>query len=128
MLLGRIVEEVVRTDGRRVLAGLIRLTGDFDAAEDALQEAYARALTVWRRDGVPATPGAWLNTVARRIAIDRLRRNRLTTLPDDVEAPPVELEQANEIDDDRLRLLFTCCHPLSRRRRNVRWRFGPWAD
>ena len=111
MLLGRIVEEVVRTDGRRVLAGLIRLTGDFDAAEDALQEAYARALTVWRRDGVPATPGAWLNTVARRIAIDRLRRNRLTTLPDDVEAPPVELEQAHEIDDDRLRLLFTCCHP-----------------
>ncbi len=72
MLLGRIVEGVVRTDGRRVLAGLIRLTGDFDAAEDALQEAYARALVVWHRDGVPATPGAWLNTVARRIAIDRL--------------------------------------------------------
>ena len=111
MLLGRIVEEVVRTDGRRVLAGLIRLTGDFDAAEDALQEAYARALTVWHRDGVPATPGAWLNTVARRIAIDRLRRNRHTTLPEDVEAPQVESEEPNEIDDDRLRLLFTCCHP-----------------
>ncbi len=111
MLLGRIIEEVVRTDGRRVLAGLIRLTGDFDAAEDALQEAYARALTVWHRDGVPATPGAWLNTVARRIAIDRLRRNRLTPLPEDLEAPQVELEEPNEIDDDRLRLLFTCCHP-----------------
>jgi RNA polymerase sigma-70 factor, ECF subfamily len=111
MLLGRIVEEVVRTDGRRVLAGLIRLTGDFDAAEDALQEAYARALAVWHRDGVPATPGAWLNTVARRIAIDRLRRDRHTALPDDVEAPPVEIEELNAIDDDRLRLLFTCCHP-----------------
>ena len=90
MLLGRIVEDVVRTDGRRVLAGLIRLTGDFDAAEDALQEAYARALAVWHRDGVPATPGAWLNTVARRIAIDRLRRQRHSTLPDDVEAPAPE--------------------------------------
>jgi RNA polymerase sigma-70 factor, ECF subfamily len=111
MLLGRIVEEVVRTDGRRVLAGLIRLTGDFDSAEDALQEAYARALIAWHRDGVPATPGAWLNTVARRIAIDRLRRNRHTTLPDDVEARPVEVEEPHEIDDDRLRLLFTCCHP-----------------
>jgi RNA polymerase sigma-70 factor, ECF subfamily len=111
MLLGRIVEEVVRTDGRRVLAGLIRLTGDFDTAEDALQEAYARALTVWHRDGVPSTPGAWLNTVARRIAIDRLRRNRTTTLPDDIEAPVSEDEPAHEIEDDRLRLLFTCCHP-----------------
>jgi len=111
MLLGRIVEEVVRTDGRRVLAGLIRLTGDFDAAEDALQEAYTRALTVWHRDGVPATPGAWLNTVARRIAIDRLRRDRHTALPDDVEAPPVEIEEPHAIEDDRLRLLFTCCHP-----------------
>jgi RNA polymerase sigma-70 factor (ECF subfamily) len=111
MLLGRIVEEVVRTDGRRVLAGLVRLTGDFDTAEDALQEAYARALTVWHRDGVPSTPGAWLNTVARRIAIDRLRRNRTTTLPDDIEAPVSEDEPAHEIEDDRLRLLFTCCHP-----------------
>ena len=111
MLLGRIVEGVVRTDGRRVLAGLIRLTGDFDAAEDALQEAYARALVVWHRDGVPATPGAWLNTVARRIAIDRLRRDRHTALPDDLEAPPVESEEPHAIEDDRLRLLFTCCHP-----------------
>jgi RNA polymerase sigma-70 factor, ECF subfamily len=111
MLLGRIVEDVVRTDGRRVLAGLIRLTGDFDAAEDALQEAYARALVVWHRDGVPATPGAWLNTVARRIAIDRLRRDRHTALVDDVEAPPVDSEELHAIEDDRLRLLFTCCHP-----------------
>jgi RNA polymerase sigma-70 factor, ECF subfamily len=113
MSLTRIVEDVVRTDGARVLAGLIRLAGDFDAAEDALQEAYARALASWSRDGVPANPAAWLNTVARRIALDRLRRNRTTTLPDDLEAPEPEAEPENPsgIEDDRLRLLFTCCHP-----------------
>ena len=112
MLLGRLVEDVLRTDGRWVLAGLIRLTGDFDAAEDALQDAYARALVVWHRDGLPASPGAWLNTVARRIAIDRLRRRHHTSLPDDIEAPPTsEEEPSHEIEDDRLRLLFTCCHP-----------------
>lgn len=116
MLLGRIVEDIFRTDGRRVLAGLIRLTGDFDAAEDALQEAYARALTTWRRDGVPANPGAWVNTVSRRIAIDRLRRDRAADLVADVEAPQAEPDDPSGIDpsgieDDRLRLLFVCCHP-----------------
>src|SRR5262249_17959488 len=90
MLLSRLIETIVRTDGRRVLAGLIRLTGDFDAAEDALQEAYARALTDWPRSGVPDKPGAWLNTVARRVAIDRLRRARGTDLPDDLAAPATE--------------------------------------
>jgi len=111
--LTRTVEDVVRTDGARVLAGLIRLAGDFDAAEDALQEAYARALAVWARDGVPDNPAAWLNTVSRRIALDRLRRNRTTSLPDDLEAPQPELEPEDPsgIEDDRLRLLFTCCHP-----------------
>jgi RNA polymerase sigma-70 factor (ECF subfamily) len=111
MLLGRIVEDVVRRDGRRVLAGLIRLTGDFDAAEDALQEAYARALEAWHRQGVPENPGAWLNTVARRIAIDRQRRRRETTLSEDLESAPVEIVEPQDIEDDRLRLLFTCCHP-----------------
>lgn len=113
MLLTRIVEDVVRTYGARVLAGLIRLAGDFDAAEDALQEAYARALIVWRRDGIPDNPAAWLNTVSRRIALDRLRRNRTTSLPDDLEAPLQDPEPENPsgIEDDRLRLLFTCCHP-----------------
>ena len=125
MYLARIVEHVVRTDGRRVLAGLIRLTGgDFDAAEDALQEAYTRALAAWPRDGVPDQPGAWLNTVSRRIALDRIRRNRTTNLPDDFEAveqseaagaAAAESESEDEnpsgIEDDRLRLLFVCCHP-----------------
>src|SRR5262249_9354019 len=113
MLLARIVEEVARNDGARVLAGLIRLAGDFDEAEDAMQEASARALVVWHRDGIPKTPGAWLNTVARRVVVDRLRRKRTTDLPDDLEAPAPEPEPENPsgIDDDRLRLLFTCCHP-----------------
>jgi RNA polymerase sigma-70 factor (ECF subfamily) len=111
MDLDHIVEHVVRTDGRRVLAGLIRLTGDFDAAEDALQEAFARALAAWPREGVPANPGAWLNTVARRIAIDRLRRKSLVPLPEGLEAEAPEPEDDHAIEDDRLRLLFTCCHP-----------------
>src|SRR4051794_23189076 len=118
MVLARIVEDVVRTDGRGVLAGLIRLTGDFDAAEDALQEAYARALRAWARDGVPDRPGAWLNTVARRIAIDHLRRDRGSGLLPDVRAEEIAYEVADppdinrpEIEDDRLRLLFVCCHP-----------------
>jgi RNA polymerase sigma-70 factor (ECF subfamily) len=111
MWLTRIVEEVVRSDGARVLAGLIRLTGDFDAGEDALQEGYVRALEVWGRDGIPDNPAAWLNTVSRRIALDRMRRDRKSTeLPEDLEAAPAEYD-AHVIEDDRLRLLFTCCHP-----------------
>jgi RNA polymerase sigma-70 factor, ECF subfamily len=114
MVLTRILDEVVRTDGRRVLAGLIRLTGSFDVAEDVLQEAYARALVAWPRDGIPQNPGSWLNTVSRRIAIDRLRRERTVPLESDFEAPPPpdpEDEHASDIEDDRLRLLFVCCHP-----------------
>lgn len=90
MHLARIIERVVRTDGRRVLATLIRLTGDFDAAEDALQEAYARALTAWRDEGIPDNPAAWLSTVARRIAIDRMRRERSVPLEESPALPAVE--------------------------------------
>lgn len=123
MLLTRIVDKVARTDGPRVLAGLIRLTsGDFDAAEDALQEAYARALVVWRRDGLPAQPGAWINTVARRVLLDALRREgtrrkRHAPLDDDApdRAPIAGADGATDdpsgVEDDRLRLLFVCCHP-----------------
>lgn len=112
MILSRIVERSFRSDGPRVLASLIRLTGDFDVAEDAVQEAYARALDDWR-DGVPDRPGAWIHTVARRIAIDRFRRDRSTDLPDDLEAPVGDGDEsaAVSIEDDRLRLLFVCCHP-----------------
>ncbi|HEV7767005.1 MAG TPA: RNA polymerase sigma factor [Thermoanaerobaculia bacterium] len=113
MWLTRIVEDVVRNDGARVLAGLIRLAGDFETAEDALQESYARALVAWPRDGIPDKPAAWLNTVSRRIVLDRLRREkRSTELPEDLAIPPEELfEDESGIEDDRLRLLFTCCHP-----------------
>jgi RNA polymerase sigma-70 factor (ECF subfamily) len=128
VLLSRIVDKVARTDGPRVLAGLIRLTGgDFDAAEDALQEAYARALIVWPRDGLPAQPGAWINTVSRRLVLDGLRRattrrKRCTPLDEDaadaaaIQMPAADVddpapEDPSGIDDDRLRLLFVCCHP-----------------
>ena len=112
MWLTRIVEDVVRNDGARVLAGLIRLAGDFETAEDALQEAYARALETWSRDGIPEKPAAWLNTVSRRIVLDRLRRApRIAELPEDLTAPDVVVEDEHAIEDDRLRLLFTCCHP-----------------
>jgi RNA polymerase sigma-70 factor (ECF subfamily) len=114
MWLTRIVEDVVRNDGARVLAGLIRLAGDFETAEDALQDAYARALVVWPRDGIPEKPAAWLNTVSRRIVLDRLRRgHRTADLPEDLAMPDgeVEAEDPSGIEDDRLRLLFTCCHP-----------------
>jgi RNA polymerase sigma-70 factor (ECF subfamily) len=103
-----------------VLATLIRQVGDFQLAEDAVQDAFAAAVTVWRRDGIPASPGAWITTAARRRAIDRLRRNRsvadraerlaeLTRLDDQHEEPPMDDEST--IVDDRLRLVFTCCHP-----------------
>jgi RNA polymerase sigma-70 factor, ECF subfamily len=123
VLLTRIVDTVARTDGPRILAGLIRLTnGDFDAAEDALQEAYAKALVAWRRDGLPAQPGAWINTVARRALLDALRREgtrRKRLAPLDESAPhPAPTEDADTgtvdpsgVEDDRLRLLFVCCHP-----------------
>jgi RNA polymerase sigma-70 factor (ECF subfamily) len=110
---GRVLTAVLRTDRARLLAGLIRLAGDFEHAEDALQEACARALVAWPRDGMPDQPGAWLNTVARRIALDRLRRDRHVAMVGDIVAEESEPEPDNPsgVEDDRLRLLFTCCHP-----------------
>ena len=104
-----------------VLATLIRQSGDFQVAEDAIQEAFESALTVWRRDGIPDSPGAWITTAARRRAIDRLRRDRSVAdraerLADLMrldarheEVPSMDDESA--LVDDRLRLIFTCCHP-----------------
>ncbi|MCW3048803.1 MAG: polymerase subunit sigma-24 [Solirubrobacterales bacterium] len=108
-----------REERAAVLATLIRHVGDFQLAEDAVQDAFASAVAAWRRDGVPANPGAWITVAARRRAIDRLRRDR--SLADRAErvAELVRLEAQEEaamsdesaIVDDRLRLIFTCCHP-----------------
>ena len=113
------VARAFREERAIVLATLIRQAGDFQLAEDAVQEAFEAAVTAWRRDGVPANPGAWITTAARRRAIDRLRRNRsvadraerlaeLTRL--DAQEEPF-MDDESTIVDDRLRLIFTCCHP-----------------
>jgi RNA polymerase sigma-70 factor (ECF subfamily) len=107
---------LVREQWPRVLASLVRTTGSLQLAEDALQDAAVRALEVWARDGVPAEPRAWLTVVARRRAVDMIRRE--VRRPDkEVEAlvlrQPVggPVPEAGEVRDDLLRLLFTCCHP-----------------
>jgi RNA polymerase sigma-70 factor (ECF subfamily) len=100
-----------------VLAATVRVTRDLDAAEEAVQDAYVQALSTWADDGVPVKPGAWLTTVARRSALNALRRRRTleTKLPlllerDELEPHDPDAD-ADAIPDDRLRLVFTCCHP-----------------
>ncbi len=101
-----------REDGGRLLASLIRLAGDIGDAEDALQQACVRALEHWPEAGLPAQPGAWLNTVARRLVFDRQRRGSELPLADIESVPATDADpDASGIPDDRLRLLFTCCHP-----------------
>jgi RNA polymerase sigma-70 factor, ECF subfamily len=108
------VEAAYRDEWGQVVATLIGLMGDWDLAEDCAQDAFAAALGSWSRDGVPRRPGAWLTTAARNRAIDRLRRDaagaaklrHLAVLARDADEPPV-----GEIPDERLRLIFTCCHP-----------------
>lgn len=105
---------VYRTESRRVFATLVRLLGDFDAAEEALHEAFRAALEQWPRDGVPANPRAWLVSAGRFKAIDAIRRNaRVDALDDDAaeNIPAAEAPETEDIEDDRLRLMFTCCHP-----------------
>jgi RNA polymerase sigma-70 factor (ECF subfamily) len=112
------VDEVYRTQSRRVLATLIRLLHDFDLAEEALHEAFAAALERWPREGMPHNPRAWLVSTGRFKAIDAMRRRArydatLAEFAEEVDAAaeePVEVED-HDIDDDRLRLIFTCCHP-----------------
>lgn len=111
-----IVSGVYRTEWGRILATVIRLTGDFGVAEEATQEAFAAALDRWRGDGVPEHPRAWLIQTARNIAIDRIRRTKvlatkLETYAAEMERTVTEPEAPLEIPDDRLRLIFTCCHP-----------------
>jgi RNA polymerase sigma-70 factor (ECF subfamily) len=116
------VSRVYREEGGRLLATLIGLLGDFDLAEEALQEALAAAVVAWPRDGVPAKPRAWLVSTARHKAIDRMRRAALDrrklaemAAQDAAFTPPpqwLETAQTDEaFPDERLRLLFTCCHP-----------------
>ena len=98
-----------------MLAATVRVTRDLDAAEEAVQDAYVQALRTWERDGVPARPGAWLTTVARRRALNAVHRRRTfeTKLPLLVEPQEAAMPDpgAETIPDDRLRLVFTCCHP-----------------
>ena len=109
------IEAVWRGESRRVLATLIRLLGDFDTAEDALHEAFRAALEQWPREGVPASPAAWLVSAGRYRAIDAIRRQRrFEPLEDpDAEVDPASLDPAEPelLEDDQLRLVFTCCHP-----------------
>jgi RNA polymerase sigma-70 factor (ECF subfamily) len=110
------VDAAYRTESRRVLATLIRLLGDFDLAEEALHDAFRAAIEQWPRDGVPANPRAWLVSAGRFKAIDGIRRrsrfDALEDVAEQVEAIPAEPEPDDEsIEDDRLRLMFTCCHP-----------------
>lgn len=118
-LVAAAVAGAFREERAIVLATLIRQAGDFQLAEDAVQDAFEAAVTVWRRDGVPANPGAWITTAARRRAIDRLRRNRSVAdragrlaelIRLDAQPEETEMDESTIIDD-RLRLIFTCCHP-----------------
>jgi RNA polymerase sigma-70 factor, ECF subfamily len=113
------VDALYRSDSRQVFATLIRLLGNFDIAEEALHDAFRAALEQWPRDGVPANPRAWLVSTGRFKAIDAMRRRaRFESLPDDIDKRLVaDMSDAPEawndesIEDDRLRLIFTCCHP-----------------
>jgi RNA polymerase sigma-70 factor, ECF subfamily len=115
------IDRTFRQESGRAVASLIRVLGSFDLAEEAVQEAFVVALERWPRDGVPSNPGAWITQVARNRAIDRLRRARnlreKTAQLEGLEAlRPPELSLADQvgdeaIEDDRLRLIFTCCHP-----------------
>jgi RNA polymerase sigma-70 factor, ECF subfamily len=119
----RVVDRLFRDDSRRVLATLIRLVGDFDLAEEAMQDAFAAALERWPADGVPANPSAWLISTGRFKAVDQLRRRALLARKRDelaaiadlearLSAPPADARlDAHDVEDDRLRLVFTCCHP-----------------
>ena len=109
------IEQVYRQEHGQILASLIGWLGDFDLAEEALQDAFLAAIEHWQRDGIPYKPGAWLTTTARRKAIDRIRRERTESIdPQEIETwMPVQPPPGQEDDfpDERLKLIFTCCHP-----------------
>src|SRR5580765_5198666 len=112
------LDSVYRTESRRILATLIRLLGDFDLAEDALHDAFAAALERWPKDGVPANPREWLVSTGRFKAIDALRRRARLDMAQENIAEQLESESCDSagsdnesVEDDRFRLIFTCCHP-----------------
>ncbi|WP_292363512.1 RNA polymerase sigma factor, partial [Methylophaga sp. UBA1464] len=110
-----IVDQIYHTESRQILSTLIRLLGDFDLAEEAMHEAFAIALQKWKLDGVPDNPRAWLISTARFKAIDQIRRQArfdysLDTINDVIAAEDPSLDE-QQIEDDPLRLIFTCCHP-----------------
>jgi len=120
------VSEAFHAEWGRLVATLIRTTGDWDLAEECTQDAFAEALRRWPGDGVPRRPGAWLSTVARNRAVDRLRRRTLETtrlreaavLSTPTDAPEPD-DDGGHIPDDRLRLMFTCCHPAPSVQRTI---------
>ena len=110
------VESIYRSDSRRVLATLIRLLGDFDLAEEALHDAFIAAVQQWPRDGIPTNPRAWLVSAGRFKAIDSLRRRARFDaskrhLVAELEEAASAFDEGEDVEDDRLRLIFTCCHP-----------------
>src|SRR5215510_8776506 len=123
------LEKVFREEYGRIIATLIRISGSFDLAEEALQEAFTSAASKWELEGSPHNPGAWLTTVAHRKLLDAFRRDKTRTDKQDeltFEAsrlqPYVEpefLDEAVDYPDDRLRLIFTCCHPSLTREAQV---------
>ncbi|MFL5858973.1 MAG: sigma factor, partial [Solirubrobacteraceae bacterium] len=108
------IDEVFHDEWGRVLATLIGFLGDFDLAEEAAQDAFAVAAERWARAGMPRNPGAWLVTTARNRAIDRIRRDRtLATKTRMLQVPEADeaIVTATTFPDERLELIFTCCHP-----------------
>jgi RNA polymerase sigma-70 factor (ECF subfamily) len=111
-----VVDRTFRRESGRAVAALIRAVGDFDLAEEAVQDAFAIAIERWPREGIPDNPGAWITTTARNRAIDRLRRERVGTDKTQAASRLQELgamadDEIHEIPDERLQLIFTCCHP-----------------
>jgi predicted RNA polymerase sigma factor len=107
------VAEAHRREWAFVLAATVRITRDIDLAEECVQDSYTQALIAWEREGIPGRPGAWLTTASRNRALDVLRRDQTARkyLPLLVEDHVMELDEPPDIPDDRLRLIFTCCHP-----------------
>ncbi|HVW86679.1 MAG TPA: DUF6596 domain-containing protein [Bryobacteraceae bacterium] len=118
------MEAVFREESGRIIASLIRFSGSFDLAEEALQEAFAGALATWPESGIPVNPGAWLTTAARRRLIDearkeKTRREKTAEIAYGAAASVLESEIFEDMPDDRLTLMFTCCHPALNREAQV---------